>query len=113
MRQLIEFPLDDGSSETVVVEVDRPVDPGLERVARPGMVERADESFDAAVARIRPAVGKVMLSVRGLAQAPDDVTVEFGIKFDAKCGVILTSTGVEANLKVTLAWHGPRTPPTP
>lgn len=32
------------------------------------------------------------------------MTIEFGITFDAKSGAILTSVGVQANLKITLAW---------
>lgn len=106
MRQQIEFALDALTNETVVVEVEVPDEVGLTQVSARGAVARADESFDAAVARIRPAVSKVMASVRGLAQTPDEMTVEFGIKFDAKSGIVLTSFGVEANLKVTLTWKG-------
>ena len=35
---------------------------------------------------------------------PETVEVEFGVKFNATAGVILASSAVEGNCKVTLSW---------
>jgi hypothetical protein len=105
MRRRIEFELAGEPGQFVTVEVEQPVEPGLERAARGGAVERAGETFETAVAKIKPVIGIVVDSLRDMVHAPDDLTIDFGITFDAKSGVILTSVGVQANLKVTVAWH--------
>jgi hypothetical protein len=39
---------------------------------------------------------------------PDEMELEFGIKFDTEVGAIIARTGIEANLKVKLVWKGER-----
>lgn len=104
MKRLIEFPLNDGSS--VVVEVDEPdVERGVAKAARPGEVaERAKETFEAALERIRPAAATIIGKLRDLVDPPDEIEVEFGIKLTAEAGAVLASAGVEANYRVTLTW---------
>ena len=105
MRRRIEFELAGEPGQSVTVEVEQPAEPGLERAARGGAVERASDTFETAVAKVKPVIGGVVNNLRDMVHAPDDLTIEFGIMFDAKSGVILTSVGVQANLKVTVAWH--------
>ena len=66
MKRLIEFPLEEGGS--IVVEVDEPApEGGVVRAARPGEVaEKARETFDAALERIKPVAGTVIAKLRGL-----------------------------------------------
>jgi hypothetical protein len=104
MRRRIEFPVGGGAGEVVTVEVEESDNVGLDRAGRPG-VDRAEEAFEAAIARIRPVMSGVVDGVRSLAQTPDCLTVEFGVKFDAKTGIVISSVGVEANLRVTLTWQ--------
>jgi hypothetical protein len=110
MKRHIAFPLAGEDGQVVTVEVEQPVEPGLERAARGNILERADETFETAVGKIKPAMAGIIASVKDLAQAPDDVTIVFGIKFDAKSGIVISSAGVEANLQVTLAWRKVRAP---
>jgi hypothetical protein len=42
--------------------------------------------------------------LRNLQQAPEEVTVEFGIKFGAKGSVYIAGGEAEANFKVALKW---------
>lgn len=42
--------------------------------------------------------------VRSLAESPDEVGVEFGIKLSGTAGAIIASTAIEAHFKVTLNW---------
>ena len=104
MKRLIEFPLEDGGS--IVVEVDEPELPGgVVRAARPGeVVEKARQSFEAAMERIRPVAGTLIAKLRGLHDPPDEVEVEFGLKMNAEAGAVLAAAGAEANYKVTLTW---------
>ena len=104
MKQLVEFPLEgDG---ILLVEVDAP-EPGggTRRSMRPSEVtERATQTFEEAIGKVRPVAEAVIAQLRTLADPPTQVTTEFGLKFTAAAGVVLASTAVEGNCKVTVTW---------
>ena len=103
MKKLVEFPLEDGTS--VLVEIDEPDVEGVVRAARPGEIaERATQTFEAAVEKIRPAAVAILKQVRDVSDPPDQVVVEFGVKLNAAAGAVLASVGAEANYKLTLTW---------
>jgi hypothetical protein len=100
MTRLVRFPLEDGGS--IVVEVDEAV-AGPVRAAKPGeVIATAGETFERAVAGLRPVVEVILRQLRDL--GPETVTVELGVKFGGEAGVILAKSTVEAACKVTLAW---------
>jgi hypothetical protein len=99
LKHEIEFSHDGG---VIIVEVDEIIPRGDRLVAREGVAERATQSFEEAVGGIRPIAETIMRQVAAL--APESVSVEFGIKFSAQAGVILASSAVEGNCKVTLNW---------
>ena len=105
MSYLIEYPLEDGSSILIEAEesaMDRAVLPA----ARPGEVAvRAGETFEQAVARITPAASAVIAHMRSLADTPDTVSIEFGLKMTASAGAVVAAASVEANYCVTLTWN--------
>jgi|SRR5579859_1542697 len=105
MTQLIEFSLEDGSSITVEV-TDREEAGGTRRIARDTEDEpkRASQTFEQALSKIRPATEKVMSTLRGLVQRPDEIEMEFGFSLSATAGVIISSASTAANYKVTLRW---------
>jgi hypothetical protein len=105
MKHLIEFPLQDGG--TIVVEVDEPMtEGGVVKAARsPGEVaEKAKETFEDALDKIKPAAQSIVTKLRDLHDQPDEISVEFGIKLSAAAGAFIASAGIEANYKVTLKW---------
>lgn len=102
MRKLIEVPLDDGGA--VLVEVEEQ-ETGIDRSAKPGeVVATAAESLQASLDRIRPVAGALVGKLRDLADRPEEITVEFGIKWSAQAGVIVAQAAGEANFKVALRW---------
>lgn len=116
MTRLVEFPLESGGS--VIVEVEDRAGPrdgevrrGLGSGDRPAEIAaRASETLEAAFGRIQPAAGAMVTRLRGLADAPEEIEVEFGIQLSAEVGVIVAHTAGEANFRVTLRWKrdGPR-----
>ncbi len=106
MKQVIAFPLEEGGS--VLVEVDEP-DPGgkATRVARGGdkTVQKANQTFETALDSVKPTANTVISKLRDLVEQPDEIGVEFGLKFTAETGVIVAAAGIEANFKVTLKWQ--------
>ncbi|MBC7334659.1 MAG: hypothetical protein H5U01_00075 [Clostridia bacterium] len=104
MKRLIEFPLEDGT--TIMVEVEEPEGAGMMPAARggPGMPEKAHQTFEAALEKIRPAAQTIVKKLRALHDPPDEIEVEFGMKLNAQAGALVAAAGTEANYKVTLTW---------
>jgi len=104
MSYLVEFPLEDGTS--LLVESGGS-GPG-ERVTRTGrpseVIEKARLTFEEALDRVQPAAAIVLRKLRSLAESPDEVEIEFGLKLSAEAGAFIASTGVEGNYKVTVKW---------
>ena len=103
MKHLMRFELDDGSFVYVEGEASEE-DGARRRVARGERgVEQTGQRFTEAIARIRPAAEAICKAFRGL-EAPQEIALEFGIKFKATLGVIITSVDSEATYRVTLKW---------
>lgn len=104
MGRLLEFPLQDGGSMVVQVSDDAsgPVTRGWgEGRAR----ELAQQTFEQAIGRVQPAADALLAQMRGLAQAPDEVAVEFGVEMSAEAGAFIAAVSSTANFKVSLTWR--------
>lgn len=104
MKHLIEFPLEDGT--TIMVEVDEPkVDGGVVPVStKPGEVEQAQNTFEAAISKMRPVAESVITTLYDIPKRPDEIELEFGLKLNGKTGIYIASVGTEANFQVRLTW---------
>ena len=103
MKRLIEFSLEDGNSILVEVESEEPK--GMVPASRgKGVPEKAHQTFEAALEKVKPVASAVISKLRSLHDAPDEIEVEFGLKMNAEAGAIVAAAGVEANYKVTLKW---------
>jgi hypothetical protein len=111
LKHLTEFPLEDGTSILVEVE-DQVPEGGLVQAARPGEVaERAGQTLEAALQKIKPMAEAVLTTLRQLAQRPDELHVEFGVKVSAQAGAVLASASLEGNYRITLTWRAPASAP--
>ncbi len=104
MKQLIEFPLEDGG--TILVQVDEPApEGGVVKASRAGdVLKKASQTFEAALDKIKPAAGAIIAKLRGLADPPDEIEVEFGLTLNAEAGAFVAVAGAEANYTVKLTW---------
>ena len=105
MKHLVEFSLADNS--TFMAEVDTgESETGWRQAGRSpsDLSEKAAQSFDAALDKIKPAAEAVIDKLRKLSDEPDEIEVEFGIKLGAEAGAFVASASAEANYKVTLKW---------
>ncbi len=101
MKKIIEFELD---GLPVFVEAEETEAGGLRHVSiQEDAVEKAENRFTDAVARIKPAAQVVLNAFREM-NTPDEIGMEFGIKFNAKAGVVFASADSEATFKVSLKW---------
>jgi Trypsin-co-occurring domain 1 len=107
VKQLVDLPLEDGSSIKVAVDdAGFPHDPSrpVTRSARPGeLVTTATQTFEHALAGVGPASRAIVSKLRA-AGDPKAITVEFGITISAEAGVIVAHTSGEANFRVVLTY---------
>jgi len=105
MEQLLQFEAGEGS---VFVEV-ADDEPGIERAARVDeVVVKARESLESALNQVRIVANATLGKLQDLAQQPDQVVVEFGIRLNAAAGAVIARTQAEGHLQVTLTWTRPR-----
>ena len=113
-QQLVEFPLQDGGTRGR---------PGRRRPRGGGqvtrgwgdkepqrVVEQARQTFEQAVGRVQPAVQALLGQLRTLAEAPEQVQVEFGLQLSAEVGAFVAGASTAGNFRVSMTWHRqPRT----
>jgi hypothetical protein len=110
MKRVIEIPLASGGTTSIEINdaAPAPASPvmrGIREELYNSVTETATQTFDAALARLKPAADAVVAQLKTLTHVPDHVEVEFGIKFGAKGNAYLAAADAEANFKVTLKWQ--------
>jgi Trypsin-co-occurring domain 1 len=104
VKRLISFPLEGGGTVQVEVEEEAglPVTRGLHPT---DMVETVANSFEATLGAIKPAAVAMASIFRTIADAPDVVEVEFGVKFAGQAGAFIASASTEAQFRVKVVWQ--------
>jgi len=101
---LVGLPVEAGSDEILVVEVDRSeISDDLVLASEPGkVIARAQVSLEDALATLKPSLQKVVHLLKEL--SPDQTVVEFGLKLGGETGMIIAKGTAEVNFKVTMSW---------
>jgi Trypsin-co-occurring domain 1 len=102
MKRLVEFPLEDGT--TMLVEIEEAEQEGLERISRGDVIERAQQTLEKSLEKVRPAAQFILDKLRGLHDSPNEIEVQFGLKLNAESGVVLAAASMEANYTIILRW---------
>jgi NTP-dependent ternary system trypsin peptidase co-occuring protein len=103
--QLVEFPLEGGGSVFVEVDEVRSTDGSIRRGLSPtDLVGKADETVEAAFARVKPAAVALVNSLRDLVDAPDEIQLTFGIRLSGEVGAVIAKTSADANFEVQMSW---------
>lgn len=104
MSYYLEVPLDGG--ETVLAEITEQVDDVVPAAgdAR-NVIGRLPKTLGAGLDRVQEFAGEVLERMRDLAEPPDVVVVEFGLKLTAKAGVVVAESSAEGHLTVKVEWH--------
>jgi len=102
MKKMIAFEMD---GQPVYVEAEIGEAEGMQLVSQGRENEplQAESRFVDAVARIKPAAEVVLKAFQEM-NTPDEIGLEFGLKFNAKTGVVFASADSEATFKVSLKW---------
>ena len=100
---LMEMPLRDGGS--VFVDVDESPRGGVTRGGRrEDFIVEAGQTLEDALDRVTPAFRALVDRLRALAERPDEITVDFGLRLSSEVGAIIAKTGGEANFAISLKW---------
>lgn len=102
MNRLIELKVAGGS---VLVESSDEAAGSVVRGGAAGqVVEKIGRSMEEVLSVIHPVAEATFSACRAITTPPDEVEVDFGLKFDAKVGVVI-SASTEGSFHVRLAWR--------
>jgi Trypsin-co-occurring domain 1 len=105
MPEMVEYALESGGSILVAVEgTSGPVTRGWSDDRARRVTEQTSETFEATVAKVRPAADAMLASLSGLSSTPHEITVEFAVQLTAGAGVCIATLGSTANFKIALTW---------
>ena len=110
MAILVGLPVEAGSDDILVFEVDpNEVSEDLVLASlEPGkVVARAQVTLEEALAKLKPALQKVVNILKEL--SPDETVVTFGLKMGGETGVVVAKGTAEVNFTVQMSWK-PRQP---
>lgn len=102
MAELLHYDLDPGA--TIAVEVDDE-DSGFEEASPRDYPAQAAKSFAAALEHGRRAAEVAFDQFRKMAVAPDEITMEIGLKMTAEAGAVLAKTASEGHIVLKLVWR--------
>ena len=88
MAHLTEFAVESGQSIGVYVE-DSAGPSVTRRIGEQSITTRASWTFEGAISHARPPSEATVAQLQGLASAPDEVAVEFGLLLSAEAGARL------------------------
>jgi hypothetical protein len=101
--ELVRFTLERGGSVLVEVEGD---EPGIQRASRvDDLIVQAKQELEPTMDNIRALATVALERLQGLAERPDGIEVEFGVRLNAQVGAVIAKTQAEGHLKVKLAWN--------
>lgn len=109
MTYLVELTVDgtDGREQVVAVQIEHAQD-GVVKVSRPGqVVARSAQSLEQMLTAIRPVADSFVEGFAGMANAPDEVGLEFGLSLSVDANLVVATSAAQANFKVTLTWSKP------
>lgn len=102
MSQVLEFKTDQG--EKVWVEIDENLTVPSSDGEMHSVSSRAEGKFESAMGTLKTVATAVMEKLSNITNAPDQVEVKVGLKFNIEAGVIIARTSTEGNLSVTMRW---------
>jgi len=104
MAWLVSMPLDEGGE--VLLEVAGDDEQGFQRVGRgEDAVKRAAETMQNALGQLRPTAQTVIDQFRTLSEAPDKISLGFGIKVTGEAQLVIAKAASEANFQVSIEWQ--------
>ena len=116
MTRLVQFDLEDGSGESIYIEVDEKLaisDNGTENNEElegligieDEVIRKASQTLNKALATIKPIANVIYQEIQNIDKPADEVEVKFGIKLGGQVGSVIAFGNAETNFEITLKWN--------
>jgi len=104
MTKLVEFQLKNGSN--ILIEVKTTEETGMHRVgiSTEKVIEKAKQTFESALDGVKQSAITIVNKFRDLAELPDEIKVEFGMKINLEGKAFIAAASTESNFQITLTW---------
>ena len=102
---------DENSSNQILIEFTKTSQGGTVPVSlfsptkKPDLVKKSNEAIGKAMATIRNMASELNSTIQTIENRPNNVEMEFGIKFDIEVGAIVAKVTTEGSMKVKLVWN--------
>ena len=107
-RNWIEVTMEDNSKlyiETAGPTLAEDEDPLMTPAASgDGVVRRTEDLLKKSFTQIKNFSDNIAVSIRSSAVCPDEFELEFGVKFAADAGIVISSLSSEANVTIRMKW---------
>lgn len=68
------------------------------------IIEKTKDFLENSIKQIKAFAGNISNSIQNLDVAPDELEVEFSVKFTVDAGIIISSVGSETGITIKLKW---------
>ena len=103
---IVSYPTDD-NDEFVYVEVDEiksQSESGIIMASKDEEITKISTKFSKALTPIKHVTNNVLNQLKELADSPEEVNIEFGLKLNLETGAVIAKVSSECNLKVNIKW---------
>lgn len=108
MSNFIAVQLDDNTKiylETAKDDIEKGVDGLFVPVSSNGhIIEKTKDFFDNTLEQIKTFSNGISNAVKNFDASPDEVEVEFSVKFSADVGIIISSASSESGITIKMKW---------
>ena len=104
MSNLIEVQLDNGRTILIESSLDDCSDDLMDPVTGNKVVKKTKEFLNTSFDQIKSFSTGISESISDIEIKPDEIEVEFAVKFSADAGIIISSVGTEASITIKLKW---------
>lgn len=105
MAYVLAVPVDHGSDDVLLFEVDRleiSDDLVLASNRVEGMADRARVTLETALEKLKPSLSKISNMLRDI--SPDEAVMELSLKVGGETGIIVAKGNADANFTIRLSW---------
>ena len=105
MTYLLSLPVEKGSEDSLVVEVDPSEVPDSLVLSSPELgkvAAKAQISLEEALTKLKPSLQRIIHLLKEL--SPEETELEFGLKLGGETGVIVAKGTAEVNFVIRMTW---------
>ena len=105
MENLIEIKLNEETKILIETSEIGVSDDLLEHVSGNNIIKKTQNFLSDALEQIKAFSDKLSETINKIEFKPDELEIEFAVKFSADSGIIISTIGTEANITVKMKWN--------